>query len=71
MGGSIGTQRNRVGEENCDSSEAVIDAASVYLHCTVPAKRRAPLICSRISKKVGSQPEIFLCTCTNYQALAK
>lgn len=73
--GKRGTQRGRVeraGEENCDSSEAVIDATCACLQCTLQANRRALLICSHISIiKVGSQPQIFLCTSLNYQPLTK
>lgn len=55
-------RQSGAGEENCDSSEAVIDATSVCLHCTLPAKkRRALLICSYISikKKSGFSTPTF------------
>ena len=32
-------RRSGAGEENCDSSEALIDATSVCLQCTLPAKK--------------------------------
>ena len=71
-GGRHTERQSGAGEENCDSSEAVIDASSMCLRCTLPAKRRALLICSHISiKKVGSQPHIFLRASTNYQPLTK
>lgn len=71
-GGRHTERQSGAGEENCDSSEAVIDASSMCLRCTLPAKRRALLICSHISiKKVGSQPHIFLCASMNYQPLTK
>lgn len=58
--GKSSTQRQSgAGEENCDSSEAVIDATCACLQCTLQANRRALLIVS--IKKVGSQPSVFLC----------
>lgn len=58
--------KQRASEENCDSSEAVIDATCVRLPCTLQTNRKTLLICSHISIiKAGSQPQIFLCTSMN------
>lgn len=62
-------RQSGAGEENCDSSEAVIDATSMCLH--VASKNEGSIDLLPYFKKVGSQPQIFLCTSMNYQLLTK
>lgn len=42
-GGAQRERRSEAGEEKCDSSEAVIDATSMCLRCTLPAEKEGSI----------------------------